>query len=281
MATSLNGWPAIKSSTDSRLAWGTVPGTKKKVRLHKDVLPVFLAMLSDINKTIIKLDPGPLDGWEYREARLGGGFSNHSSATACDFRYDFLKATHKIYLTPAQHNAMHKLMDKYVTSSGKRVFGWGGDWTPGKAADEMHLESIQEWSPGSKGSNATAADFQNVAKRLGIKPNGTIGVVQGVINTVKPSPIPTIYAVRVISAAKTDPKLPAGKTTFAGNVKIVEAALAAEKLLDPKYVDGAFGTKTVESYAVWQKKCGIKNATGIPDVVSLKKLGSLHSFKVV
>jgi peptidoglycan hydrolase-like protein with peptidoglycan-binding domain len=147
--------------------------------------------------------------------------------------------------------------------------------------DEMHLEGIQSWSPGAKGSNATAADFKNVANRLGIKSNGTIGVVQGVINTVKPSPIPTIYAVRVISAAKTDPKLPAGKTTFPGNVKIVEKALADEKLLDPKYVDGAFGTKTVEAYAAWQKKCKVNATNGIPDIVSLKKLGSLHSFKVV
>ena len=279
MQQSLNGWGGIQSSSDSRLAWGTVPGTKKKVCLHKDVLPVFLAMLSDINKNIIPLDPGPLDGWEYRAARTGAGLSNHASATACDFRYDFLKATHKIYLTPAQHNAMHKLMDKYVTSSGKRVFGWGGDWS--KMPDEMHLEGIQSWSPGAKGSNVTIADFQNVIKRLGIKPNGTVGVVKNVINKVTPSPIPTVYSARVISAAKTDPKLAAGKTTFPGNVKIVESALAAEKLLDTKYVDGAFGTKTVEAYAAWQKKCKVNVTNGIPDIVSLKKLGSLHSFKVV
>lgn len=173
MPNSLNGWPAIAKETDKNLKWGTVPGTNKRVLLHKDALAVTLAILSDINKRVIPLDPGPLDGWEYRDARLGGGLSNHASGSACDFRYDVLLADRQRHMTDKQRRRMHKLLDKYVTSSGKRVFGWGGDWTEGRSMDEMHLEAIQSWSPGSQGSNATPADFLDCQKFLGIKDDGT------------------------------------------------------------------------------------------------------------
>ena len=189
--TTLGGWPGIETAQEQKnLVWITVPGTKKKVCLHKDVAPVFAAILSEINKKIIPLDPGPLDGWEFRQARSANGLSQHAGGVACDFRYDVLKADHGNHLPVAKHDAMHKLMDKYVTSTGKRVFGWGGDWTKGAFEDEMHLEAIQNWSPYSHGSNATIADFKNVQKRLGIRANGTTSIIQPVVNVFKPAPVP-------------------------------------------------------------------------------------------
>jgi hypothetical protein len=80
---------------------------------------------------------------------------------------------------------MHKLLDKYVTSSGKRVFGWGGDWNH---VDEMHIELIQDWSPGSHGSDCTLADVQDCIKRLRIKPDGTTSIINVVIPPKKPVP---------------------------------------------------------------------------------------------
>jgi hypothetical protein len=78
--TTLNGWTAIGSSGDSRMTHVTVPGTHKAVTLRKEVMPVFLNLLARINREVLPLNPGPLDSWEYREARLGGGLSNHASA---------------------------------------------------------------------------------------------------------------------------------------------------------------------------------------------------------
>jgi hypothetical protein len=226
MAQSLNGWEGIPSETDPRLKWGTVPGTNKQVLLNKDVLPVFLNMLAQVNRLVIPLDPGPLDGWEYRDARTTAQLSNHASGTASDMRYDVLKADRQQHMTAKQRTTMHKLLDKYVTSTGKRVFGWGGDWDLGTYMDEMHLEAIQSWSPGAQGANATAADFADVKKRLGIKDNGTRTIVALIVPPKKPvvsaqaaaadanaltAPPATPKKARKATAKKAAPKVAAEK----------------------------------------------------------------------
>ena len=175
MSTSLNGWPGIPLANSKSLATGLVPGTSKHVTLQKDCLPLFLCYLADWHHHVMPIDVkgalGP-DGWEYRASRVSANLSNHASGTAVDVRYDVLKADHKRHLTPVQIAAVHKLLDKYVTTSGKRVFGWGGDWTVGTYCDEMHTEIIQSWSPGSHGSNGTLADVRDVITHLRINPQG-------------------------------------------------------------------------------------------------------------
>lgn len=177
MATSLNGWPGITAAGPS-LARRIVPGTTRAVTLQAAVLPLFLAYLADWHKTVMPIDGsrsylGP-DGWEYRDARTGAGLSNHASGTAVDVRYDVLKADHQRHMTPAQIAAVHRLLDKYVDSSGRRVFGWGGDWAIGKFCDEMHTELAQDWAVGAHGRDTTIADVKAVIARLGIRPDGTI-----------------------------------------------------------------------------------------------------------
>ena len=174
---SLNGWVGIPLANSPLLATGVVPGTKKSVTTEKHCLPLFLAYLHDWHTHVMPIDvPGALgpDGWEFRQARTGAGLSNHGSGTAVDVRYDVLKADHKRHMTPAQIINVHTLLDKYTTTSGKRVFGWGGDWKVGVYCDEMHTEIIQSWSPGSQGHNGTLADVQNVIAKLHIQPNGTV-----------------------------------------------------------------------------------------------------------
>lgn len=103
-----------------------------------------------------------------------------------------------------------------------------------------------------------------------------------------PSPIPVpikpkISTAHVVQAAKTDPKLPQGKSTYPSEVKIVEQALAKEGLLAQQWVDGAYGTKTIDAYKLWQKKLGYtgNDADGIPGQASLTKLGQKYGFTVV
>ena len=297
--TTLGGWPGIETAQEQKnLVWITVPGTKKKVCLHKDVAPVFAAILSEINKKIIPLDPGPLDGWEFRQARSANGLSQHAGGVACDFRYDVLKADHGNHLPVAKHDAMHKLMDKYVTSTGQRVFGWGGDWTKGTFEDEMHLEAIQNWSPGSHGSNATIADFKNVQKRLGIRANGTTSIIQPVVNVFKPAPVPP----KPVPSPKPNPvdkPVPVPKPTPVPVA--VEISLAAvqpgkknkqvvvvqEALHKLKYyggpINGVFDKNTRVAYSHWQTALGYKDAdaNGVPGVKSLTELGKKAVFKVV
>lgn len=173
MVATINGWEGISSASSPLLATGTVPGTSKRLTLRRDVLPLFLAFYADWNRTVLPLDGHPLDGWAYREARTGAGLSNHSSGTAADANYDSLLADHQRHMTPSQIAAVHALLDKYVDSHGRRVFGWGGDWRVGVYCDEMHLELAQASAIGAQGRATTTADVQAVISRLGINPDGT------------------------------------------------------------------------------------------------------------
>lgn len=287
--TTVGGWPGIETAKEqaAHLVWITVPGTKKKVCLRKEVAPVFAAILSEINKKVIALDPGPLDGWEFRNARAANGLSQHAGGVATDMRYDVLKADHQRHMTQTQLNTMHALLNKYTTTSGKRVFGFGGDWQVGKFCDEMHLEAIQSWSPGSKGSNATVADFLNVQKKLHIKSNGTFSIVGKVLNPVvkpkpAPAPKPAPNVVVIPSAAKSVSVKDFVLGHVNSSVVTVQKALEKEKLYAGK-IDGLFGPNTRAAYAHWQQSLGYSgaNANGIPGVSSLTVLGNKYKFKVV
>lgn len=177
MSTSLNGWPGI-ATVGPALASGVVPGTTRRVTTVKAALPLFLAYLADWHREVMPIDGstayrGP-DGWLYRESRTGGGLSNHASGTAVDVRYDVLKADHQRHMTAAQTAAVHRLLDRYVSATGRRVFGWGGDWTVGTYCDEMHTELAQSWATGAQGRTSTPADVAEVIARLRIRPDGTI-----------------------------------------------------------------------------------------------------------
>jgi hypothetical protein len=297
--TTLGGWPGIETAQEQKvLVWIKIPGTVKKVQLRKEVAPVFAAFLAEVHKKVIDLNKGPLDGWEFRQARTGAGLSQHAGAVASDMRYDVLLADHRRHMTQAQINAMHSLLNKYVTTSGKRVFGWGGDWkvatdkTPG-FCDEMHLEAIQNWSPGSHGTNATVADFQNVQKRLGIKSDGTISAIQKVINVLKPAPKPPVPAPRPVPTPAPVPVAkPVTTVTISVSsvqpgkknkqVTVVQEALVKE-LPDYKIrTDGVFDKGTQNAYSAWQKKLKYSgaDADGKPGLESLTKLGAKHGFKV-
>jgi len=61
-----------------------------------------------------------------------------------------------------------------------------------------------------------------------------------------------------------------------GSVLAVEQALQARQLLDATWVDGYFGSKTVEAYAAYQRSLGFSglDANGLPGKTSLTSLGS-------
>lgn len=180
MTYSLNGWPGIPpgSPAASHLVTVGIPGTKSHITTTELLAPLWACVISDVNTHVLAVDGGSGPAcWVYRESRTGGGLSNHSSATAVDVRWDVLKADHRRHCSPAQITAAHAILNHYTTSSGKRILGWGGDWTVGTYCDEMHWEIGQSWEPGV-GSIVTSTDVQNVISRLGLTVNGPKVVVK-------------------------------------------------------------------------------------------------------
>lgn len=99
--------------------------------------------------------------------------------------------------------------------------------------------------------------------------------------TTKAQDAVSLTALR--AAAAKDPKRPQGGVSpdAVDDVRMVEAALQAEGLLDRKYAhDGSFGSTTIAAYAAWQRRLGYsgKDANGIPGMASLKKLGDKYDF---
>lgn len=97
-----------------------------------------------------------------------------------------------------------------------------------------------------------------------------------------PATVQRVSLAHVVAAAKKDPAATQGHTTYRAEVLVVEQALKAEGLLAGQYVDGSFGSLTVNAYARWQKRLGYSGtaADGIPGMTSLKKLGDRHGFTV-
>ena len=171
MAVSTNGWTFITSSLDPRLRTITIPGTSKRITVRRGVAPLLAAFLADVHaRGIVNLQRNQqfTAGWNPRET-ASGALSNHGSGTAVDMRWDILKPDGQRHMTPEQIDGIHRLLSLYVTGSGKRVFGWGGDYR--RTIDEMHIELGQAWQPGV-GSPVTRADVRAVRQRLGINRNG-------------------------------------------------------------------------------------------------------------
>jgi peptidoglycan hydrolase-like protein with peptidoglycan-binding domain len=99
----------------------------------------------------------------------------------------------------------------------------------------------------------------------------------------KPSAKPKVSLAHVVYAAHHDPAAAQGHTSHRDEVLLVEKALHAEGLLSSQWVDGSFGTKTIEAYAALQRRYGYSGsaADGIPGRTSLTRLGDKHGFTVV
>lgn len=187
VAESLNHWPVFFDYDDPGLATGVIPGTTRKVTLAKPVLPLFLHFLAAWNKEMparLKLDRGPVDGFEPRQSRQSSGFSNHASGTAVDLRYDVLEADNQRHMTDAELVILKRILARYRTKDGHPVLSNGWSWGN---TDEMHTELSQGWDVSAK-RYTTLADVQEVTKRLGIKPDGTSTVVSQVVGAITTRP---------------------------------------------------------------------------------------------
>lgn len=85
----------------------------------------------------------------------------------------------------------------------------------------------------------------------------------------------TVDLSHVVYAAHVDPPAAQGHASYKKDVLPVEQALQKKGLLNSKYVDGSYGTVTIDAYSRWQESLGYKgkDADGIPGVTTLTKLG--------
>ncbi|MDI1464005.1 peptidoglycan-binding domain-containing protein [Catellatospora sp. KI3] len=89
--------------------------------------------------------------------------------------------------------------------------------------------------------------------------------------------LPTVDMEAVVKAAQIDPRRADTAITPGSkdSVLLVERALRDLGLLAATYVDGHFGTRTIEAYAAYQRSLGYTglDATGLPGPTSLRLLG--------
>lgn len=174
MATTLNGWDAIPDGASKNLRTIEIPGTKRKIKVHREAAPLFAAFYADWQREMPKrmdLNPGPTDGWNYRPSRMVKGLSNHSSGTAVDVLYtSVLPADGKPHMTREEKQILDRILSRYVTGDGHRVLANGEWWNP-PHCDGMHTELSQSWDRGAR-RNTTVGDVREVIKRLNIDENG-------------------------------------------------------------------------------------------------------------
>lgn len=159
----IKGWPVISKGTDPLLKEFTVPGTKRKLRLRKDVGPYLVAFASEYHQQIEPIDEGRLDDWAWapvRKGRASTRVSDHCGGVAIDLNAtaEGSQSPSNVYWRkhPVKALRMRALLKKY------RLLEWGGDYK--KFFDPMHLTLH---TPDVKLVRAEMA-------RLGITPSGRI-----------------------------------------------------------------------------------------------------------
>lgn len=118
----------------------------------------------------------------------------------------------------------------------------------------------------------SVAAATSLALVVGASQPGQVSAAGAVADT-----LPTVNMEATVKAAQIDPRR-ADDTQTPGahsSVLAVENALRAKGLLDARWVDGYFGTKTVEAYAAYQRSLGYSglDANGLPGRTSLTTLG--------
>lgn len=134
-ATSGNGWPGIKSASDSRLDRGfkaagvAFPGGVRR----GEVSTILGYVAATFHRNVESLVPGWCWGWNYRPIRGGKSLSNHASATALDIN----APRHPIGKSGTFSSSQVRQI-RAILKTCEGTVRWGGDYT--NRPDEMHFE---------------------------------------------------------------------------------------------------------------------------------------------
>lgn len=167
MARSVSGHEVLRPG-DPRLATGTIPGTKRRLTLHRTALPLFLNAFAALSAEV---KPLSWDTWSYayRPARAAAAWSDHAAGLAADAWSGSIGAqVWPARMTQAQAGRMLAVLRRYKTADGRRILGWGaraelgGDYH--RINDPMHVYV----RPG-----IGVADLVECQHRMGIRGDGT------------------------------------------------------------------------------------------------------------
>lgn len=161
--TTINGWPVIASGNDERLRLFTIPGTKRKLRLRRDVGPYLVAFAAEYHQQIAPIDEGTFDDWAWspvRDGRASSKISDHCAGVAIDLNATKEGSQSKSNTWWVRHPVkaarMRRLLKKY------HLLEWGGDYK--RFYDPMHLVI----------KNPNAKQVRAEMKQLGITAAGNI-----------------------------------------------------------------------------------------------------------
>lgn len=159
--TTISGWPVIANGNSPMLHLFTIPGTKRKMRLRKDVGPYLVAFASEYHKLIAPIDEGTFDDWAWspvRDGRASSKTSDHCAGVAIDLNATAEGSQSKSNTFWVRHPVkaarMRQLLKKY------RLLVWGGNWT--RFWDPMHVYI----------GKPDILAVRDEMKRLGITPTG-------------------------------------------------------------------------------------------------------------
>jgi hypothetical protein len=163
MSTTIHGWPVIKTYGDPALRNFKVPGTKRSLKLRKDVGGYLIAFASEYHKLIAPIDVGTYDDWAYHPPRKGNAsnkISDHSGGVAIDLNATKEGSQSKSNVWWVKHPIkaarMKVLLRKY------KLLEWGGNYK--NFYDPMHFTFRNNNVPAIKAE----------MKRLKITPAGNI-----------------------------------------------------------------------------------------------------------
>lgn len=163
MSTTIKGWDVIPTMGDKRMKLFTIPGTKRKMRLRKDVGPYLVAFAAEYHRVIAPIDKGTFDDWAWtapRKGRASSRISDHCGGVAIDLNATKEGSQSKSNTWWARHPVralrMKRLLRQY------KLLEWGGNYK--NFYDPMHLVI----------KKPSVAAVRAEMKKLGILPSGKI-----------------------------------------------------------------------------------------------------------
>ncbi|MFJ8624747.1 peptidoglycan-binding protein [Kitasatospora sp. NPDC093550] len=178
---------------------------------------------------------------------------------------------------------------RYQVSINGLPYGYGAQGyqvtAVGRALVARGFGSHYHSGPGPTWTDADTENYADYQASLGYSGQAADGVPgEGSLNRLL-GYLPgqrTVSVSHLVAAARSDPGAEQGHRTHGAEVAIVEQALADEGLLEQRWVDGSFGSRTLAAYASWQRRCGYEAgaADGIPGQSSLHRLGAARGFAV-
>lgn len=135
--TTIHGWPVLASGS-AMLKDFLIKGTKRKIKLRKDVGVYLAAFAAEYHAKINPIDTGTFDDWGWsplRPGRYTSAISDHCAGVAMDLNAtkEGVASKSNVYWVknPLKALALRSLLKKYD------LLEWGGDYR--KHFDPMHF----------------------------------------------------------------------------------------------------------------------------------------------